>query len=97
MTDSVPQRSFTRMTWGEFVELLRPHGITLEVLPTAVKSSRGLMVPGYHLARKSSDAVTTYPLPLSFKRETRVGPTVIYAVCRHFGIEPRFPGWPLIM
>ena len=64
MTDRVPERSFNRMTWGDFVALLRPHGITVEVLPVLDKSSRGLMVPGYHLVRQDPKPTTTYPLPL---------------------------------
>jgi hypothetical protein len=97
MTDRVPERSFNRMTWGDFVALLRPHGITVEVLPVPVKSSRGLMVPGYHLVRQDPKPTTTYPLPLNYRIDARVGVEVIYSVCRHFEIEPRFPGWLLIM
>lgn len=97
MTDRMPERSLNRMTWGDFVPLLRPHGITVEVMPVMVKSTRGLMVPGYHLVRKVPQPVTTYALPLAYRSDLQVGVHVIYAVCRRFGIEPHFPGWPLIM
>lgn len=97
MTERVPEWSFNRMTWGDFVALLQPHGITVEVLPVLVKSSRGLTVPGYHLVRHDPKPTTTYPLPLAYRSDARVGAEVIYSVCRHFGIEPHFPGWPLIM
>jgi hypothetical protein len=95
MTDGVPDRSFSRMTWREFIDLLRPHGIVVDVMP--IRSARGAMVPGYHLVRTEPKPTTTYPLPLKDHLDSRVGPNVIYAVCEHFGIDPHFPGWTLML
>jgi len=94
MMASVDERSFNRMTWGEFVALLEPHGITVNL--TWFRSRR-LDFPEHYLLRKVPKPTTTYPLPRSYRTDAQVGATIIYAVCRHFGIEPRFPGWPLIM
>lgn len=95
MTEPAPERSFNRMTWGEFVSLLHPHGIVVDVMQ--VKAARGMIVPGYYLVRHNPKPTTTYPLPLSYRVDGRVGPVTIYAVCGHFGIDPHFPGWTLVM
>ena len=85
------------MTWGDFVVLLQPHGITVEGMPVPVRSFRVLLVPGYHLVRRVTEPATARALPLGYRSDAQVGAHVIYAICRHSGIEPRFPGWPLIM
>lgn len=87
-----PRESINRITWGDFVELSVPFGVSIHDTQKPIGDK-----PAKYLLRISGDQTWWMPLPESYNPDARMGVWVFENACRRLGLATDFTGWPLIM
>lgn len=86
-------RSWAAMTWGDFLEILEHHGVTIKTSTSELKKPDGSLGPIQYLSRTHNDEEHFIALPSHFNAKSRVGMWSIDTYSRRLGITPNFLGW----
>jgi|SRR3954468_19062416 hypothetical protein len=78
-------------TWGGFMAYAESLGVTVETLPN-VRRQDGTMAPLDYLERTGGDGALTFPLPMGYLPDRRLGPIALGKACKRLQIP--LPPWP---